>query len=59
MPEGGIRLLERKRYTCIKCGKTFTKMVGGIVVTPRERELELCPVCDKCKLGRIADIFKR
>ena len=50
-------MLHPKTYNCVKCGKGFTKMVGGIVMTPKEQELMLHPVCDKCKLSKIADIL--
>ena len=51
-------MLEIKTYTCVKCGKIFTKAVGGIVMTPQQMELEVRPVCDKCKLKGITSIFK-
>lgn len=50
-------MLHPKRYTCIKCGKQFTKMVGGVVQSPIELELNLRPVCDKCKLNKVVDIL--
>lgn len=51
-------MLQFKTYTCVKCGKSFTAPVGGIVMSPRQMELETRPVCDKCKLKNIIDIFK-
>ena len=32
-------MVEYKTYTCVKCGKKFTKSVGGVVASPREMEL--------------------
>lgn len=55
-------MLEFKTYTCIKCGKQFTKSVGGVVMTPSQMELELHPVCDQCKLDaakKVIGIFKK
>lgn len=52
-------MLQLKTFVCVKCGKTFTKAVGGVVMSPREMELELRPVCDRCKLNTITDIFKK
>lgn len=46
-------MLAPKIYTCVKCGKPFTKMVGGVVMSPKQMELELHPVCDICKLSTI------
>lgn len=46
-----------KTYTCKKCGKQFVKNVGGVVMSPKEMELELRPICDRCKLKNIAKIF--
>jgi len=50
-------MLTFKTYTCKKCGKRFTKSVGGVVMTPSQMELELYPVCDQCKLKTIGRIF--
>jgi len=50
-------MLHDKKYTCVKCGKQFTKMVGGVVQSPSERELDLYPVCDKCKLNKVKELF--
>ena len=50
-------MLEMKRYTCVKCGRTFTKMAGGIVMSPREMQLEMRPVCDKCKFNAVTKIL--
>ena len=50
-------MLHAKKYTCIKCGRQFTKMVGGVVASPQEMELALRPVCDKCKLNKVVDIL--
>ena len=45
-------MLRWKSYICVKCGKVFTKAVGGVVmVSP-------LPVCDKCKLDTVAGLFK-
>ena len=55
-------MLEIKTYICRKCGKGFTKVVGGIVTSPKEMELAWNPVCDRCKLKKvkeIVDIFKK
>lgn len=38
-----------KIFRCVKCGKPFVKMVGGFVLTPEEKKLMLCPICDACK----------
>lgn len=46
-----------KTYICVKCGKSFTKMAGGITPGPKEHMRDLYPVCDKCKLKKIEDIF--
>ena len=46
-------MLHSQTFTCVKCGKSFTKMVGGVVMTPKERELMTRPVCDKCKFNAI------
>lgn len=46
-----------KTYTCKKCGKQFMKSVGGVVMPPKEMELELRPICDRCKLNTITSIF--
>lgn len=51
-------MLEIKTYTCRKCGKQFTKAVGGIVASPKELELAWNPVCDRCKLNAIKSIFQ-
>lgn len=51
-------MLYPKTYTCRKCGKRFSKMVGGIVMSPKEQKLETYPVCDKCKLNTAINIFK-
>lgn len=51
-------MLNMKTYVCVKCGKTFRKAVGGVVMSPKELELELRPVCDRCKLEAISTIFK-
>lgn len=51
-------MLEWKTYTCVKCGKQFTKTVGGVVMSPKQMQLEIRPVCDKCKLSAIAGILK-
>lgn len=51
-------MLEVKTYTCVKCGRTFTKAVGGFVMTPKQMELEMRPICDKCKLNQAWNIFK-
>ena len=51
------QMLNMKTYVCVKCGKTFRKAVGGVVMSPKEMELELRPVCDRCKLNTIASIF--
>ncbi len=50
-------MLKMKTYTCVRCGKTFTKAAGGIVMSPKQMELEMHPVCDQCKLRTIRDIF--
>lgn len=51
-------MLQFKTYTCVKCGKQFTKAIGGVVMTPKEMELETRPICDKCKLSTVFNIFK-
>lgn len=43
--------LRLETYICCKCGKPFTKWVGGIVMSPAEMELTLHPKCDACKLA--------
>lgn len=30
-------MLDWKTYTCVKCGKPFTKAVGGFVMSPEHR----------------------
>ena len=57
--------LEIKTFICKKCGKTFRKAVGGVVMTPEAMELTLNPVCDKCKaesaknvITGVFDLFK-
>ena len=50
-------MLRFKTYTCTKCGKQFQKSVGGDELSPKEMELELCPVCDACKLKKVAGLF--
>jgi len=50
-------MLEFRTYTCIKCGKTFKKGVGGVVMTPKQMELEARLVCGLCKLKQINDIL--
>lgn len=52
-------MVEYKTYTCVKCGKKFTKSVGGVVASPREMELSIHPVCDKCKLKTVVSIFQQ
>lgn len=47
--------LEFKTFTCKKCGKRFTKAVGGIVAS--RKQLEWNPVCDQCKLEAIESFF--
>lgn len=49
--------LEFKTFTCKKCGKRFTKAVGGIVASPKELELAWNPVCDRCQLGAVKKAF--
>lgn len=50
MLEGGENMEAYFRtFTCAKCGRKFTKMIGGFVLTPREVELKTTPVCDSCK----------
>lgn len=64
--KGGSRMsLEMRIFICSKCGKTFHKAVGGVVMTPGAMELMVNPVCDDCKakaaaktIGSILDIFK-
>lgn len=51
-------MLQLKTFICQKCGKCFSVMVGGIVQTPRELNLYAYPLCSKCKLSKIAKIFK-
>ena len=51
-------MLETKKYTCQKCGKRFTKTVGGVVMSPKQMELEMYPVCDRYKLAGVSRIFK-
>jgi len=48
-----------KTYICIKCGKPFTKLVGGVIMSPEQMELEVHPVCDKCKLCAVTGLFKK
>lgn len=50
-------MLHQKTYVCIKCGKRFSKMAGGVVMGPKDMELELRPVCDRCKFNTITSIF--
>ena len=50
-------MLRFKTYNCTKCGKQFQKAVGGVVLSPKEMELELCPVCDACKLKKVAGLL--
>lgn len=50
-------MLRFKTYTCTKCGKQFQKAVGGVVLSPKEMELELYPVCDACKLKKVAGLL--
>lgn len=50
---------EPKIYICVKCGKPFTKWAGGAIMSPHQMELEVHPVCDKCKLNAAAGLFKR
>lgn len=50
-------MLEFKTYTCRKCGKKFTKAVGGVVMSPEEMRLETCPVCDRCKLEAAKEVI--
>lgn len=51
-------MLQFKTLTCSVCGKKFTKSVGGIVLSQKELELMIHPVCDKCKLSKVTKIFK-
>lgn len=54
--------LEFKTFTCKKCGKQFTKAVGGVIMSPKQLELEWNPVCDRCKLEnvkKVIDILKK
>lgn len=51
-------MLDWKTYTCVKCGKPFTKAVGGFVMSPEQMKLELQPICDRCKANTIFSIFK-
>ena len=48
-----------KNYVCVKCGKPFTKWVGGIVMSPEEQQLMLRPVCDKCKAKSVGNLLKK
>lgn len=57
--------LEIKTFICQKCGKTFRKAVGGVIMTPGAMELTLNPVCDQCKtkgvkkaINSVFDFFK-
>lgn len=57
--ERGKRIMLRlETYTCVKCGKRFTKAVGGIVASQGEMILAVHPVCDKCKLTAVKKLFK-
>lgn len=52
--EGVAAMLGFKTYTCVKCGKQFSKRVGGVVMSPSEMELALHPVCDQCKMKTVS-----
>lgn len=51
-------MLRFETYTCTKCGKSFTKAVGGIIASLEEAALAVHPVCDKCKLDAVKQLFK-
>lgn len=46
-------------YVCCKCGKTFTKWVGGVVMGPAEMELVLHPKCNACKIAQAKATFQK
>ena len=51
-------MLRQERYTCVKCGKSFTKTDFVIIHTPiPEQKPMIHLVCDECKRIKIADIF--
>jgi predicted ATP-dependent serine protease len=39
----------QKMFICKKCGRPFTKWIGGIILTPAEKRFLRNPVCDTCK----------
>ena len=47
-----------KTFVCVKCGRSFTKWVGGVIMNPEEEQLMLRPICDKCKMKSIGKIIK-
>ena len=49
--------LEIRTFICKKCGKTFRKAVGGVIMTPKEMELTLNPVCDQCKAESVKNVI--
>lgn len=49
-------MLYPKTYTCRKCGKRFTKTVGGVIMTAAE--LEIYPVCDKCRVQKVCETVR-
>ena len=51
-------MLRFETYTCVKCGKRFTKAVGGIAASPEKAVLAVHPVCDKCELAAVKKLFK-
>lgn len=51
-------MFQFKTFTCSVCGKQFTKSVGAIMMSPKDLELMVHLVCNKCKLSKIAKIFK-
>lgn len=50
-------MLRYETYICVKCGKPFTKAVGGVVMTPAQMALEAHPMCDACKRKKLKGIF--
>ena len=48
-------MLRVKKVYCEKCGRLFTKVVGGIIINPAD----YINICSKCKLKSVKQIFSK
>lgn len=48
-------MLRVKKVYCEKCGRLFTKVVGGIIINPAD----YINICSKCNLKSVKQIFSK